>query len=213
MSTPRHKPSERWRPQDLAASEVLEDGPDRSPNGMPREASHRKGMPMKGSALWGASHVDTSPAVIGGYPQGWLRWALTLLRCQPSEVLHVCSGGLQAGQGVRVDIRSEARPDVVADGRALPFRDECFRAVLVDPPYTVEYARTLYGTEYPRPSHLLREASRVCRPGGRIGFLHFLVPMPPKRTRIVGVWGVWQGCGYRMRGFTVLEREQRGLDL
>jgi ubiquinone/menaquinone biosynthesis C-methylase UbiE len=75
-----------------------------------------------------------------------------------------------------VDLRAAARPTVMADGRQLPFRDGCFAGVLIDPPYTVEYAEELYGTEYPRPSHLLAEASRVVVPGCRVGFLHFLVP-------------------------------------
>lgn len=206
-------------PQDLAEdAEILADGPDKTLNGLPREASLRAaGAKPKGSALWGAKHVDLeaqSPPVFGGFPQRFLPWALKLLRCQPSEILHVCSGGLPAAAGgIRVDIRQEARPDIVADGARLPFRDGAFRGVLIDPPYTVEYARALYGTAYPRPSHLLREAVRVVRPSGRVGLLHFLVPHSPPGARLVGVWGVWQGCGYRIRAFTVLEREQPRLDL
>lgn len=141
-------------------------------------------------------------------------WAVKQLGCTPREVLHVCSGMLtrdDVGGGVRVDIRPEQRPDVVADGRALPFADASFGGVLIDPPYCVEYAEELYGTDYPRPAHLLAEASRVVRPCGRIGFVHYLVPFPPERCRIVSVTGVTQGCGYRIRAFTVLEREQEGL--
>jgi hypothetical protein len=126
--------------------------------------------------------------------------------------LHVCSGGLAAGTpGVRVDIRPATSPDVVADGRALPFADETFAAVLIDPPYTVEYARDLYGTDYPRPSHLLREAARVVRPLGRIGFVHFLVPNPPAGCDLIDVHGITQGCGFRIRALTVYQRRQRGL--
>ncbi len=101
----------------------------------------------------------------------------------------------------------------MADGRALPFPDAEFAAVLIDPPYTVEYAWDLYGTDYPRPSHLLAEASRVVRPCGRIGILHFLVPMPPPACRLDLVRGVTTGCGYRIRAFTVFQREQEGLPL
>lgn len=84
--------------------------------------------------------------------------------------------------------------------------------MLLDPPYSVEYARELYGTDYPRPSHLLAEAARVVRPGGCVGFLHFLVPKPgsPLLT-IERVWGVTQGCGYRIRAFTVLRRRSADL--
>lgn len=75
----------------------------------------------------------------------------------------------------------------------------------------MEYARDLYGTEYPRPSHLLREAARVVKPAGRIGFVHFLVPNPPRGARLVRVVGLTQWCGYRIRAFTLYERDQATL--
>jgi SAM-dependent methyltransferase len=113
--------------------------------------------------------------------------------------------------GTRVDIRPEAHPDVVADGRDLPFADGYFAGALLDPPYSVEYARDLYGTDYPRPSHLLREAARVVRPCGRFAMLHYIVANPPPGCRIVDVRGVTQGCGYRIRALTVYERDQDSL--
>jgi len=161
-------------------------------------------------ALWASSDPFDSPApVFGAYPKGFVRVAAAWLRSPPAEILHVCSGMLGPGDGgVRVDLRQEARPTVRADGRALPLRDGCVRAVMIDPPYSVEYAADLYGTDYPRPSHLLAEAMRVVRPGGRIGILHFLVPFPPPGARIVAVKAVTTGCGYRIRAFTVFERQQ-----
>ncbi len=167
-------------------------------------------------AVW--ADVDTmhSPEpVYGAYPKRFMPWALKLLGCsaRPGEVLHVCSGSLSREDvlgGVRVDLREAAAPDILADGRNLPLPEACFWGVMLDPPYSVEYARDLYGTEYPRPSHLLREAARVCRPGGRIGILHFLVPSPPRGCVIVDVRGVTQGCGYRIRAFTIYERVEQG---
>lgn len=149
----------------------------------------------------------------GIFPQGFLPWALRLLGA-PRSCLHVCSGSLRPIEGhVRVDIRSSMAPDVVADGRHLPFLADAFDAALIDPPYTVEYSETLYGTEYPRPSHLLAEAARCVRPGGRIGILHFLVPRSPARTSHLGVWGVTTGTGYRIRAFTLFQREEARLPL
>jgi hypothetical protein len=118
---------------------------------------------------------------------------------------------MEALGGVRVDLRPAARPDVLADGRRLPFIDAIFDGVLIDPPYSVEYAESLYGVAYPRPSHLLAEASRVCRPGGRIGMLHYLVCVPPPMCRLLSVVGVTQGLGYRIRAWTLYERGQAGL--
>lgn len=193
--------------------EVLHTRQDNTRGGLPREkmARTRGVTEPRRPALWGAKAAYHEPApVFGAYPKGFVSWACGALNCLPAEVLHVCSGMLaESDGGVRVDLRQAARPTMRADGRHLPLRDGSVTAVMVDPPYSVEYAQDLYGTEYPRPSHLLNEALRVVRPGGRIGFLHFLVPFPPKGARIVSVRGVTLGCGYRIRAFTVFERRGR----
>lgn len=152
-----------------------------------------------------------STAVFGMYPNSLIPKILPWLRCQRREILHVCSGGLTRGDGIRVDVRAAARPDIVADGRDLPFADASIAAVLIDPPYSEHYARELYGTEYPRPSHLLTEAARVVRAGGRIGFVHYIVPNPPPGCHHVKTFGLSMGFGYPMRAITVYEKEQLSL--
>jgi hypothetical protein len=117
--------------------------------------------------------------IYGMYPKAFVPKILPWLVCDRSKVLHVCSGGLPPGEGIRVDIRPEAKPDIVADGRALPLEDGSVEAVLIDPPYSEHYARELYGTDYPRPAHLLAEEARVVRPNGRIGIVHYIVPNTP----------------------------------
>ena len=107
--------------------------------------------------------------------------------------------------------RAEARPTVQANGTALPFRDATFGAVMLDPPYSDEYARNLYGTENPRPSWLLKEAARVVKPGGRIGLLHVAIPFSPPGCWLVRVEGVTTGVGFRIRAFTIYEKSQAGL--
>ncbi len=152
--------------------------------------------------------ADAPPGVFGMFPQALIGKLLPWLSCARREVLHVCSGGLPRGEGVRVDLRPAALPDVVADGRALPFRSASFPAALLDPPYSAHYAQELYGVEYPLPSHLLKEAARVVRPGGRIGFVHYLVPNPPPGCHHVKTFGLSMGFGYPMRAVTFYEREQ-----
>jgi len=148
----------------------------------------------------------------GGYPKRFVEFALHELGCtDPAAVLHLCSGSMLTG--VRVDVRAEKRPDVVADARAVPFRDESFDWVMVDPPYAESYAENLYGTggRYPTPGELLSEAARLLRPGGRVGLLHFIVPMVRRPLRIVRVYGVTTGCGYAIRAWTLLEKSGQGV--
>lgn len=151
-------------------------------------------------------------AVFGRFPKGWLEDVLRLQflgDVHRDDILHVCSGTLT--EKWTVDIRAEARPAVQASGTALPFRDASFAAVMLDPPYSDEYAKNLYRTENPRPSWLLKEAARVVRPGGRVGILHVAIPFAPPACWLVGVWGISTGVGFRIRAFTIYQREQEGL--
>ena len=150
--------------------------------------------------------------VHGRFPAGFLTWVIRnrlLGEVSAHEILHICSGSLR--EPITVDIRPETNPKIVADGASLPFRDDSFRAVLMDPPYSDDYARNLYGTENPRPSHLLREAIRVLEPQGRAAILHVAVPMTPKGAHFVDCKGFTTGAGFRIRALTIYEKNQRSL--
>ena len=143
----------------------------------------------------------------GGYPIGFPEAAYEWMGVTcPDLVLHLCSGSMR--RGVRVDIRAETEPDIVCDARATPFDDESFDWIMIDPPYSEDYARNLYGTEanYPRPGQLMKEASRLLKPGGKVGLLHFQVPMIRKPLRVVEVRGITTGSGFNIRAFTICEK-------
>lgn len=199
----------------MSEDEILRTTCDNRRRALPAERGERTAKaPKRPPRLWMNREVWDGPApVLGAYPVGFTAWAARVLGAARSDVLHICSGTLPRGEGWRVDVRLSARPDLCADGRALPFRDGAFRAVMIDPPYSAEYAEDLYGTEYPRPSHLLCEAARVCAPSGKIGMLHFLVPLPPPDTRFHSCHGITTGCGYRIRAFTVFQKGQPSLPL
>lgn len=150
-------------------------------------------------------------AVYGQYPRGLIAKILPWLRCPRHEILHVCSGSLPRGEGIRVDIRPAARPDILADGTALPLADGSIAAVMLDPPYSEGYAKSLYGVKYARPSALLREAARVVRPGGRIAIVHYITPKPVDGTRFVKAFGLSTGFDMPMRAVSIYEREQARL--
>jgi hypothetical protein len=150
----------------------------------------------------------------GGYPIGFLERAyVTLGVTDPDRVLHLCSGSMR--RGVTVDIRPEMQPDIVADCRDVPLSDESFDWIMADPPYSEEYAHNLYGTadQYPKPGQILREATRLLRPGGMVGLLHFQVGMSRPPLRLVKVYGVSTGMGYGIRAWSVYRKDQRGLGL
>jgi SAM-dependent methyltransferase len=151
----------------------------------------------------------TQKAVYGQFPRGLIAKILPHLRCARHEILHVCSGSLPRGEGIRVDIRAAAKPDVIADGRNLPFADNSIAAVMEDPPYTEGYAKSLYGIDYPRPSHLLREAVRVVRPGGRICFVHYITPKPPRGAIFIKAWALSTGFDMPVRAISLYEKVGR----
>ena len=185
----------------------------RSGGGTQPVTNERPGKPPFCALLFDLNEGAAPEPVYGQYPRGFLAKAATLLHCSRDRILHVCSGSLPPGEGLRVDIRPNAKPDIVADGTALPLAAKCVDAVLIDPPYSAEYARELYGTSYPRPAHLLREAARVVKPCGRIGIVHYIVPKPPPGTKWVMTRGLSVGFGFPMRALTVYVREQSSLPL
>ena len=77
---------------------------------------------------------------------------------------------------------------------------------MMDPPYSDAYARNLYGTANPRPSWLLREAARVVVPGGRIAIMHVGIPFAPPDCRLVRIWPISTGVGFRGRWVTIYQR-------
>lgn len=144
----------------------------------------------------------------GGYPLGFLRRAFEIMEVtDPTQVLHVCSGSMKIG--VTVDIRPETNPTVVADVRNLPFSNDSFSWIMADPPYSKEYAKNLYGTEdvYPDPHALVDECLRVLRPGGRLGFMHHVIPKFHKPGRLLKVYTISQGIGYNVRAWSLFTKE------
>lgn len=99
----------------------------------------------------------------GSFPR-FFEENLAQLLGYPDRVLQPFGG--RATLGLRMDIDPTLEPDVVGDAHALPFDDESFDCVILDPPYSDEEAQTIYGTPKLRPARYRAEAVRVLRPGG-----------------------------------------------
>ena len=109
----------------------------------------------------------------GCYPLHFERRLPEIL--ETNNYVHFFSG--KATSGYRIDINSKTEPNLVADIHNTPFEDNYFNGGMADPPYTKEFAETLYGTEYPVWSIWTKELVRIVCPGGRIGIMHnYIVP-------------------------------------
>jgi hypothetical protein len=143
----------------------------------------------------------------GGYPEGFIERAAQLMGVDDlGSIVHLCSGSVRAR--FTIDLRADVGATVRADVRWLPIRPSSVRFILCDPPYEQDYAEALWGLgkQYPTPAMILREAAIALAPGGRIGFLHHVVPGMPDDLRRIGTWGITTGVGYRIRAFTIAER-------
>ena len=85
--------------------------------------------------------------------------------------------------GIRCDVNPEAEPDIYADAHNLPFNDDLFDAVYLDPPYNDEYSKELYNTGKVVYKQFSKEAVRVCKPGGYVVSYHMrMTPRPAGTT-------------------------------
>lgn len=114
----------------------------------------------------------------GAYPHGFENRVVQLLGTE--NYVHFFAG--MSKTGYRIDINPAVHPDLIADVEDLfMIDDNQFEAALADPPYTKEFAESLYGTKYPKWGNWSKESVRVVKPGGRIAIMHnYVVPRLPK---------------------------------
>lgn len=86
-------------------------------------------------------------------------------------------GGV-AKLGIRVDLKKDVKPDVIADAHHLPFKDSTFDCVILDPPYSDEYSKELFQiSQKLKMKDYIKEAIRVLKENGFLVFYH-IYPIP-----------------------------------
>lgn len=125
---------------------------------------------------------------IGSFPLHFEIKLLRLLGIDPEKdkILHPFGG--KAEFGVRCDINPDVDPDFVCDAHDLPFEDNSFDLVVLDPPYSEDYAQRLYDTKKYgklRFKTYTAEAVRVCKEGGYVVMYHYIAPPSIKNTILV----------------------------
>ncbi len=148
---------------------------------------------------------------------GFLKW-LQARGWWGEERIHLCAGGVQDLDSVRVDIQNEiplelreswgkrtgqghgrrlvkTNANLLADARDTGLDPESFDWVGIDPPYSKDLAKKLYGTEYfySGIDAFLKEGWRLVRPGGYVmTFCYEISKMPSIDAKHVACWGIYQ---------------------
>lgn len=125
----------------------------------------------------------------GGFPRFFEENLIKLLG-YPQAILHPFGG--MAEYGIRMDLRPETNPDIVWDAHNIPYADQTFDCVILDPPYSDQEAADLYGTPKLDKARYTREAVRVTKPGGWVVVYGDKEPARPAR------------CNHAMRIVVVL---------
>ncbi len=164
-------------------------------------------------SLYAAPKTGTKGRLHGSYPRQFLERALSLFP-KAKDILHVPSGtlgNLPTGH-VTMDMKSDATRDPMIIGdccKNIPFPDASFDLILSDPPYSPKDSK-LYGCQPFRTMDFFREAYRVLRPGGYLGFLHLHLPQirkpEDKKWRMRGVITITLGSHKKARAFSLWQR-------
>ena len=121
---------------------------------------------------------------VGSFPLHFEKKLWRLLGC-PEKVLHPFGGLAEIGDFV--DLNETTAPTWVGDAHDLHFiDDDSYDLVILDPPYSDEEAESLYAIDTPlRWGIFVREAVRVCKPGGHVAIYHVKQPPRPEGTKLV----------------------------
>lgn len=126
-------------------------------------------MSVLGNLVWVLPRPRL-PYYKGGFPLHFEKRLWRLLG-KPKLVLHPFGGATEIG--IKIDLKREVEPDIIADAHHLPFKNNCFDAVICDPPYSETRNKVLYNLSIPlKFNKWCNEAERVLKNNGFLVLYH-----------------------------------------
>lgn len=94
------------------------------------------------------------------------------------DVVQLFSGGVK--HGFKVDLLEDSHPNYKGDAHHLPDEwTDKWKMCVLDPPYTSNWSRVLWGTSELLYSKYIAEAVRIVKPGGVVACFHWAeTPVP-----------------------------------
>lgn len=126
---------------------------------------------------------------------------------EPGKVLHTFGG--HAEYGFAFDINEEVCPDTIADAHHLPCRSNYFDLVIADPPYNDKLSEEMYNSGKITYMKYMKEAVRVCKPGGFVASYHWTWTIKPKGTDYHKIIVVLLGQRHRPRLCCIYKKTSR----
>lgn len=179
-------------------------------------------MAMETKEAWNLHR--NSKSYTGAYPEGYLRNVDRFIGLTGKKVLHLFGGITKMDSNnhtndISKDLPSTFKFDV---RKEFPIEDNIYDVVMCDPPYDmdkvhvcskpgqeirerVHYGKGLYNTEFV-PPYSFKEAVRVCKPGGFICVLHFLVYKQPEGAKRYALIPIISGPNLRIRALNIFQK-------
>lgn len=146
----------------------------------------------------------------GSYPAGYIEMVMSMFEDVPDdEIIHLFSGSVKA-RGIKFDINPDLEPDVCGDAKDLVklFQEKSKTLILADCPYTDEDA-THYGHPMINRTQVFRDACKILRPKGIIGWLDQIQPSHVRaQVNMVASIGIMISAGHRFRELLFYQRDE-----
>jgi len=136
----------------------------------------------------------------GQFPSTFVKRILAGFPTKENRFLHSCCGRCRIDGAINLDIHNLPEVDQIADVENLPFSDNSFDVILIDPPYSEEDASRYKVKRLINSRKTMTESKRVLVPGGWLLWLDEKYPsFRRKDWELKGLIGIVTGFERRTR--------------